>query len=104
VDALRRRADFKSVYERGAKRVSRSFVVFVLPNGLSINRFGLTTPRKIGKAHDRNKIKRRVREIVRGSNRIPIGFDIVINPRGSAVRRPFDALRQELLALLGEPS
>ncbi len=55
---LRNAAEFKSVYERGAKRLSRSFVVFALPNGLTECRFGLTTPRKLGKAHDRNRIKR----------------------------------------------
>ena len=99
---LRKAAEFKSVYERGAKRLSRSFVVFVLPNGLPQCRFGLTTPRKLGKAHDRNRIKRRVREIIRAADQqLPIGFDWVINPRRSALERPFEDLRSELTGLLG---
>ncbi len=90
------------MYEGGEKKVSRSFVLFVLANRLEHSRFGLTTPRKLGKAHDRNRIKRRVREILRtSSDSIPGGFDFVVNPRRSAVNRDFRDLRTELIALIG---
>ena len=99
---LRNAAEFRRVYEGGAKRVSRSFVLFALGNGLEYSRFGLTTPRKLGKAHDRNRVKRRVREILRTSRKvIPSGFDFVLNPRRSADERGFEELRNELVALLG---
>ena len=99
---LRNAAEFQKVYERGAKQVSRSFVLFALPNGLDHSRFGLTTPRKLGKAHDRNRVKRRVREILRTSRlSIPTGFDFVLNPRRSVNERQFEELRTELVALLG---
>ena len=101
---LRKSVEFNAVYERGAKTVSRSFVVFALPNGLRLSRYGLTTPRKLGKAHDRNRIRRRVKEIIRQAapNIIPVGFDCVINPRRSAAERPFIELRDELTTLLVE--
>ncbi len=99
---LRNANEFRAVYEKGTKRVSRSLVLFVMPNGLSYNRFGFTTPRKLGKAHDRNRIKRRVREILRTSRElIPMGYDIVVNPRRTARDREFQELRTELLALFG---
>ncbi len=99
---LRNAGEFRVVYERGAKKVSRSFVLFALPNGLEHSRFGLTTPRKFGKAHDRNRVKRRVREILRTSRAlIPAGFDFVVNPRRSANERNFGELRSELVTLLG---
>ena len=99
---LRNAQEFKSVYEGGAKRLSRSFVVFEAANGSLESRFGLTAPRKLGKAHDRNRIKRRVREIIRRStDLLPAGFDWVINPRRSVLDRPFEELRSELLSLLG---
>ena len=99
---LRNAAEFQKVYERGVKRISRSFVLFALPNGLKYSRFGLTTPRKLGKAHDRNRIKRRVREILRTSlTLIPTGFDVVVNPRRSANDREFEDLRTELAGLFG---
>ncbi|PYS53527.1 MAG: ribonuclease P protein component [Acidobacteria bacterium] len=99
---LRSAEQFRAVYERGAKKVSRSFVLFALPNGLAHSRFGLTTSRKFGKAHDRNRVKRRVREILRTSRpQIPAGFDFVVNPRRSANEREFRELGAELLSLLG---
>jgi ribonuclease P protein component len=99
---LRKSAEFQNVYSKGAKRTSRSFVVFALENGLHHSRFGLTTPRKLGKAHDRNRAKRRIREILRTSRpAIPTGFDFVVNPRRSVMDRQFQELRAELIALLG---
>jgi ribonuclease P protein component len=102
---LRNAAEFSKVYERGAKRVSRSFVLFALPNGMSYSRFGLTTPRKLGKSHVRNRLKRRVREILRTSRTtIPAGYDFVVNPRRSANERGFTDLQRELVDLLGAAS
>ena len=99
---LKNAAEFEKVYQKGAKRVSRSFLLFELSNGADYSRFGLTTSRKLGKAHDRNRIRRRVREILRASRLvIPPGFDYVVNPRRSALDRDFELLRSELLALFG---
>src|SRR5215469_17088299 len=93
---LRNAAEFKKVYEGGAKRVSRSFVLFAMRNGLNHSRFGLTTPRKFGKAHERNRVKRRVREILRTSIAdIPKGFDFVLNPRRPANDLDLEQLRAE---------
>jgi ribonuclease P protein component len=81
--------------------MSRSFLVFAFGNGTQQTRFGITTPKKLGKAHERNRIKRRVREILRiGRDVVPVGLDFVINPKRSTMERPFIELRDELLSLL----
>jgi ribonuclease P protein component len=99
---LKNSAEFQSVYKKGARKDSRSFAIFLLANGLDHSRVGLTTPRKIGMAVERNRIRRRVREILRGAwPLIPLGFDIVVNPRRSSSGRDFAELKSELLSLLG---
>jgi len=75
--------------------------VFTLTNGRDHSRFGLTTPRKLGAAHERNRIKRRIREILRTSQSLlPSGMDIVLNPRRSAGELEFQDLRTELVSLI----
>ena len=102
---LRKADEFKAVYAGGNKESSRSFVVFILPNEKEVTRFGLTTSRKLGKAHDRNRIRRRVREILRRERgRFPAGFDVVVNPRRSVLDRDFEALRTELVSVLRKMS
>ena len=99
---LKNSAEFQSVYKRGARRDSRSFIVFLLANGLDHSRVGLTTPRKLGMAVRRNRIRRRTREILRTAwPLLPRGVDIVVNPRRSACDREFGELKRELLSLLG---
>ena len=99
---LKNSAEFQSVYKGGERRDSRSFVVFLLANGLGSSRVGLTTSRKIGIAVERNRIRRRIREILRLAwPLVPVGVDIVVNPRRSAGGREFAELRAELLSLLG---
>jgi len=74
-------------------------------NDRGYSRFGLTTSRKLGPAHERNRIRRRVREILRSSRlKIPSGFDIVVNPRRSVYDREFSELQSELISLLGGAS
>lgn len=45
-------------------------------DGLSF-RFGMSVPKRFGKAVDRNKIRRRLREIVRCSGALPDSAEIV---------------------------
>jgi ribonuclease P protein component len=102
---LRKADEFKAVYAGGKKKSSRSFDVFILPNERKLTRFGLTTSRKLGKAHDRNRIRRRVREILRRERKgFPAGFDVVVNPRRSVLERDFETLRTELVSVLGSLS
>jgi ribonuclease P protein component len=98
---LRTPAEFRAVYAGGQRRTSRSFVVFILPSDGPVTRFGLTTPKKLGKAHERNRIRRRVREILgRDSGAPGPVVDIVINPRRSVLTRDFEELGAELWGLL----
>ena len=73
----------------------------MLANGLARSRVGLTTPRRIGSAVERNRVRRQLREILRLAwDAVPQGIDIVVNPRRSACYRDYQELRKELLMLL----
>ena len=98
---LLRRAEFEAVYRNGGRRSSGQFMVFYRANGGPRSRFGSSVKKQIGNAVVRNRIRRRIREILRrNSSEIPSGWDMVIHPRRSVARANFAQLQAELLGLL----
>jgi ribonuclease P protein component len=96
-----RRGEFDAVYRTGKRRSSSHFTVFFRANELPRSRFGFSIKKALGGAVVRNRIRRRVREIVRGHRReIPAGWDIVIHPKNSVAHTPFAVLTADLLRLL----
>ena len=82
---LVRRAEYDAVYRDGRRRSSRQFTAFLRPNDLDLSRFGWSIKKALGSAVRRNRIRRRLREILRlHQQEIAPGWDIVIHPRSSA--------------------
>jgi ribonuclease P protein component len=108
---LAKRREFLHVYETGRKLFSRYSVLFYAANALPYSRIGITTTKKIGKAHLRNKLKRWTREVYR-RERQPLLFDeravdVVVNVKQNAASAKFDDYRVDLsraLARVAEQS
>jgi ribonuclease P protein component len=65
------------------------------------SRCGISVKKALGNAVVRNRIRRRIREILwRNRTEIPSGWDIVIHPRRSVAEGPFASLEAELIGLL----
>jgi ribonuclease P protein component len=89
------------VYRNGRRRSSPRFSVFYRANGGPQSRFGSSVKKAVGNAVVRNRIRRRIREIVRRNFlEIASGWDFVIQPRQSVAEAPFAPLEAELLSLL----
>jgi ribonuclease P protein component len=111
---LRKHADYQRVYRESRKQSSPSMSYFyslrapiVKPdNARTANdrsgdprgpRIGLTAGRVMGKAVNRNRIKRRMREAVRRNlNRLAADVDVVLHPRRSVLTIEFSKLDQEV--------
>ncbi len=82
---LLRRVDYRRVYSNGRRRSLGFLVSFSLANEKPFSRIGLTVPRALGGAVERNLLKRRLREASRRHlTELGPGWDIVFNPRLSA--------------------
>jgi ribonuclease P protein component len=69
---------FREIRQRGRAYTSDLLVLCALPNELSYSRFGFAVNSRIGNAVVRNRIKRRLREIMRlRMARIRPGWDII---------------------------
>ena len=83
------------------KGVANGFLVlYARRNKLGINRIGITAGKKLGKAHIRNRIRRRLREVYRLNEEsfLP-GWDIVVVARSRCLDSTFADLTKAYLSL-----
>ena len=98
---LVRRSEFDAVYRAGKRRSSSNFTIFVRANALPLTRFGFSIKKALGGAVVRNRIRRRLREMVRTHRQeIPVGWDMVMHPKSSVAKLPLPALTLDLLRLV----
>ena len=75
-------------------------VLYTRENRTGCNRVGITVSKKLGKAHIRNRVRRRFREIYRlNEDQFLPGWDIVVVARTRAVKASFPELTKAYLAL-----
>ena len=107
---LRKHADYQRAYAASRKRQSASMSWFLAastqnrddgqPSGA---RIGLTAGKVLGKANERNRIKRRIREALRRHlDLLPAGFDLILHPRRSVLTLEFAKLEAEIVRVLGQ--
>jgi ribonuclease P protein component len=109
---LRKHSDFERVYQQGRRHFSGNMTVFYLPrakpedaDAAEAVRIGFTVPRSLGKAVERNRMRRRTREAVRHNLGVLDGMrarvDVVINPKKSLQAAEFLQISREVERAFG---
>jgi ribonuclease P protein component len=103
---LCKHADYQLVYKASRKQFGKQLAYFHAPrpadrrSATTGPRIGLTVPKALGKAVDRNRIKRRLREAVRAA--LPLltsPVDVILHPRRSVIDLDFLQLKREVATI-----
>ncbi len=98
---LKRRQDFRRVYQRGKSLKNHSFVMCYRPAQKQNLRIGFSVSKKIGKAVERNRVRRRLREACRLElAAFAPGYDYVFIARTGAKEETVESFRARLLKIL----
>lgn len=98
---LRTNQDFLDIYRNGKNYWNRNLTIYVKKNNLEVSRFGYSITKKIGNSVERNKIRRKMKEIIRlNLDCIKQGYDIIIIPKKNTVDIKYKELENAILHLL----
>ena len=100
-DRVKDKRYFNLVIHEGVCLKNKYFIIYIRKSENENPRFGIAVGKKIGTAVERNKTKRRIRNILRDNiNSIPEYNDYIIVTKKSCKEEKYDTLYNELINLL----
>jgi len=101
--SLTKNYEFKRLYNKGKSAASKLVVVYFQRNNFAENRLGITVSTKLGGAVQRNRIRRRLKEIYRlNEHSLRKGHSIVIVARHSSKDAKWSELESSVLSLFSK--
>jgi ribonuclease P protein component len=101
-------SEFREARQRGKRYFSKNFIIYVFPNGLSLNRLGITASARVGNSVKRNRVKRLLREFFRLNAHV-ISMKGAVSKEGAIsvdiavyVKRNIDIKAMDLASVEGE--
>lgn len=102
INRITKKKDFEAIFKAGKSVRGKYLTLSVLENGLNKSRFAFVASLKVSKkAVMRNKIRRRLSEIVRlNSDKIKPGYDFVFIAQPGIEKQGFDEIKSAVLKCL----
>ena len=98
--SLTKNYEFRRLYNKGKSAASKFVVVYCNRNNEQENRLGITVSTKLGGAVQRNRIRRRLKEVYRLNEHVLCkGFNVVLVARSSSRYVGWSELESSVLAL-----
>jgi len=101
--SLTKNYEFKRLYNKGKSAATKHVVVYCMKNGKPENRIGITVSTKLGGAVQRNRVRRRLKEIYRlNEAALKTGYNIVVIARLASRSAGWGELESSVLHLFGK--
>ena len=99
-ESLKKNRDFQKVYRKGKSYANKYLVMYVLENGTSQNRLGISVSKKVGNSIVRHRLTRLIRESYRlQEERFRCGLDIIVIARIGAKGKNYNDIVGAMLHL-----
>ena len=93
---IKKSDEIAQIVKTGKKTVSKFYIIYNIESDTIFNKYCVSVSKKLGKAHIRNRIKRRVKDILM-KNRIDLKKKYVIIIRKDAVDASYEDLKEILI-------
>jgi ribonuclease P protein component len=95
---LKKESEFKKVAKNGRPFFASEMAIKILANNLEYNRYGIVVNTKVDKrAVVRNKIQRRIRDIIRlNSENFNNGFDVMILTKEEIKKLDYKEIKEKI--------
>ena len=100
IEIIKSSGEYTEIINTSKSKKSKYFSIYYRKNNNS-NRYGITVPKKTGTAVLRNKIKRRIKNIIDNNKKIVHnGYDYVIIIKKGILELTYEEIEKELLKLI----
>ncbi len=98
---IRTSKEYKNVFALGKRFSGRFLIMYYIKRKPGENRFGFITNKKIGKAVIRNKVKRRLRAIVRKYRKaVTAKYDVILVARANIGKGSFQEIEKDYVTIM----
>ena len=98
---IRKNMEFKDIYKSGKNYWNRNLILYVKKNDLNRTRVGYTITKKLGNAVERNRLRRKMKEIYRlNFYNIEEGYDLIFIAKKNIKDIPYKELEGSMLHIM----
>ena len=102
-EMIKDRKVFNNIIQTGSFYKNKLFVIYIKERKNENTKFGIAISNKTGKAHIRNKLKRKVRAIMDNNKKLfKNNYDYIIMIRKACLEASFQEMNESLVSLINE--
>lgn len=94
---IRKNEEIKEIVKTGKKTISKFFIIYNIESDTPYNKYCVSVSKKLGKAHIRNKLKRRIKDILM-KNKMELARKYVIILRKEVLDASYNNLKEVLIS------